>query len=182
MHDPTLASQAQTQSEQTNRLNASLPLLSPSEASYAQTHAALLERHYTSSFLSSFPQKLRRMDDRAGAGGVSMLEGPDLDKAVFIRCLGVKTSGKRPGAGGDAGFDMNENETIDARHEVEYGPVEVSCGYTTALGEEGMDPSQRDDVRGITEERTEQMRRGDIWIVRWRGVREAVARGECELI
>lgn len=181
IHNPDLASQSQSQ--HTSRLSSNDPLLSPSEASYAQTHAALLERHYTSSFLSSFPQKLRRMDDRAGAGGVSMIEGPDLDKAVFVRCLGVQRSGNQGNAARpNAGFGMDMDDMDDVRTEADYGVVDVSCGFTISGTENGVDPSQRDNVRRLTEERIEQMRRGDIWIVRWRGVRQAVARGECELI
>lgn len=148
--------------------------MSPSEASYAQTHAALLERHYTSSFLSSFPQKLRRLDDRAGAGGVGMVEGPDLDKALFVRCLGVKqasngTDTRRK----NQGFDLQDDDDMDdALTGDEHGKLNVSCGFTGLPGDRGMDDGQR----------RVQMRRGDIWIVRWRGVRDAVARGECELI
>ncbi|CAD6578078.1 MAG: GINS complex subunit [Alectoria sarmentosa] len=59
--------------------------LSPSELKYATTHTTLLHAHYRSSFLSQFPASLQRMDDTAG--GISMVEGPDVDRAVFVRAL-----------------------------------------------------------------------------------------------
>ncbi|KAL9130554.1 MAG: hypothetical protein Q9175_006991 [Cornicularia normoerica] len=59
--------------------------LSPSELQYATAHTSLLHAHYHSSFLSQFPTSLQRMDDTAG--GISMVEGPDVDKAVFVRAL-----------------------------------------------------------------------------------------------
>ncbi|KAL8836228.1 MAG: hypothetical protein Q9170_003005 [Blastenia crenularia] len=62
-----------------------LERLSPSELRYAQSHQALLEGHYRSSFLSQFPTNLQRLDDTAG--GISMIEQPDVDKAVFVRAL-----------------------------------------------------------------------------------------------
>jgi GINS complex subunit 4 len=45
----------------------------------------LLSNHYAASFLSQFPQQLQGLDDRAG--GVSMVDEPDRDKAVFVRVL-----------------------------------------------------------------------------------------------
>lgn len=59
--------------------------LSPSELQYATAHTTLLHAHYRSSFLSQFPTSLQKMDDTAG--GISMVEGPDVDKAVFVRAL-----------------------------------------------------------------------------------------------
>ena len=179
-HDPSVATESQTQ--RVEPLDSEKPLLSPSEAHYASTHAALLERHYNSIFLSSLPSKLRRLDDRAGAGGVGMVEGPDLDSAVFVRCLGrwrgqsSRITHRQP-----QGFDPEDQDMEERNGDLHYGPIEVSCGYTA--------PSEQDDanadgagIRTYTQERTEIMRRGDIWIVRWRNVREAVARGDCELI
>lgn len=100
-----------------------------------------------------------------------MVEGPDLDKAVFVRCLGLRRSGRSREDYGLPEDDMDEAESS--------GTVEVSCGFVSAGA--SSDPGDRGFAsRG--EERTVQMRRGDIWIVRWRSVREAVARGECELL
>lgn len=59
--------------------------LSPSEILFATRHQALLHEHYLSSFLQSFPPQLRNLDDTAG--GISMVDAPELDTAVFIRAL-----------------------------------------------------------------------------------------------
>ncbi|KAF2012211.1 GINS complex, Sld5 component [Aaosphaeria arxii CBS 175.79] len=60
-------------------------LLSPSEHKYLTTHQALLSSHFSASFLSQFPAALQRLDDTTG--GVSMVDKPDEDRAVFVRCL-----------------------------------------------------------------------------------------------
>lgn len=60
-------------------------LLSPLEQQYLQAHQALLTNHYQSSFLSLFPAQLQKLDDTGG--GVSMVEKPDEDTAVFCRVL-----------------------------------------------------------------------------------------------
>ncbi|KAL0939031.1 DNA replication complex gins protein sld5 [Colletotrichum truncatum] len=59
--------------------------LSETELAYATRHQALLHNHYLSSFLSSFPQPLQNLNDTAG--NISMIDGPDVDTAVFIRLL-----------------------------------------------------------------------------------------------
>ncbi|KAA8914262.1 hypothetical protein FN846DRAFT_896987 [Sphaerosporella brunnea] len=59
--------------------------LAPSELAYLKSHLALLNNHYVSSFLRNFPEQLRRLDDTAG--GISMVEEPDLDSAVFCRVV-----------------------------------------------------------------------------------------------
>ena len=59
--------------------------LSLSEIQYANAHQSILHAHYHASFLSQFPTSLQRMDDTAG--GISMIEIPDVDKAVFVRAL-----------------------------------------------------------------------------------------------
>ena len=161
---------SQTQSQIPLPLDPSIPLLSSHEASYAQVHTALLERHYHSSFLSSFPQKLQRFDDRAG---VSMIEGPDLDKAVFVRCLGVKKQGRNFEA-----FETQEEEKGNGDAEETFGAMDASCGFTD-VSDSNEDAGQMEGFRG---ERMIHMRRGDIWVVRWRSVREAIARRECELL
>jgi GINS complex subunit 4 len=60
-------------------------LLSSQEIAYATRHQALLQSHYNSSFLSFFPASLRNLDDTAG--GISMIDKPDTETAVFIRLL-----------------------------------------------------------------------------------------------
>ncbi|KAL8683500.1 MAG: hypothetical protein Q9186_000540 [Xanthomendoza sp. 1 TL-2023] len=102
--------------------------LSPSEIQYANSHQTLLEAHYRSSFLSQFPSSLQRLDDTAG--GISMIEQPDVDTAVFVRVL----------------RDVEE-------------PIIV----------EGTDIDF-------------EMRRGDVYVVRWSAVREHVLSGDAELI
>lgn len=59
--------------------------LSDVELAYATRHQALLHNHYLSSFLSSFPPALQNLND--ASAGISMIEAPDLDAAVFIRLL-----------------------------------------------------------------------------------------------
>ncbi|KAL8809907.1 MAG: hypothetical protein Q9200_003008 [Gallowayella weberi] len=102
--------------------------LSASELQYANSHQTLLEAHYRSSFLSQFPSTLQRLDDTAG--GISMIEQPDVDTAVFVRVM----------------RDVEE-------------PIVV----------EGTDIDF-------------EMRRGDVYVVRWSAVREHVLSGDAELI
>ncbi|CAL8579027.1 GINS complex subunit [Xanthoria parietina] len=102
--------------------------LSACELQYANSHQTLLEAHYRSSFLSQFPTSLQRLDDTAG--GISMIEQPDPDAAVFVRAL------------------RNIEE-----------PVVI----------EGTDTDF-------------QMRRGDVYVVRWSAVQEHVLSGDAELI
>ncbi|KAF2218379.1 hypothetical protein BDZ85DRAFT_245395 [Elsinoe ampelina] len=105
------------------------PLLSEMEMRYLEHHTALLEGHYKSSFLAAFPGQLQKMDDTGG--GVSMVDQPDLDTAVFVRVLR------------DAG-------TVEVQGEQGVGEVEL--------------------------------KRGDVWVLRWRVVREGVRRGDLEVI
>jgi GINS complex subunit 4 len=79
--------------------------LSSTEIAYATRHQALLHNHYLSSFLASFPQQLQNLNDTAG--GVSMIDAPDLDSAVFIRML---TDRDVHGQGTDA------DNTLPAEH------------------------------------------------------------------
>ncbi|KAK2050247.1 GINS complex, Sld5 component [Colletotrichum somersetense] len=81
--------------------------LSETELAYATRHQALLHNHYLSSFLSSFPPQLQNLNDTAG--NISMIDGPDLDTAVFIRLLrdvdvegkGTDSDGSLQGRAGD---------------------------------------------------------------------------------
>ena len=104
-------------------------ILSPLEQQYLQSHQALLSAHYRASFLSTFPQSLQKLDDTAG--GISMVDKPDEESAVFCRVLR------------DAG-------SVEIQGEAGAGDIEL--------------------------------RRGDVWVLRWSAVRETVARGEVELI
>lgn len=71
--------------QHTASLDTTKPLLSPSELQYLTSHQALLSQHYSSSFLSQFPASLQRLDDTTG--GISMVDKPDEDKAIFVRAL-----------------------------------------------------------------------------------------------
>ncbi|KAI4191122.1 MAG: hypothetical protein L6R41_000343 [Letrouitia leprolyta] len=102
--------------------------LSPSELQYASSHQVLLEEHYRSSFLSQFPTSLQRLDDTAG--GISMIEQPDVDKAVFVRVL----------------RDVEEPITVEGT-DIDF-----------------------------------EMRRGDVYVVRWSAVRNSIMNGDAELI
>lgn len=93
-----------------------------------KTHQSILEAYYHSSFLSQFPTSLQKLDDTAG--GISMVEQPDVDKAVFLRAL---------------------------RH------------FDTSVFVEGTD-------MGF------QMKKGDIYVVRWSAIREMVLDGDAELL
>jgi GINS complex subunit 4 len=108
---------------------ASPTALSQLERQYLDHHQYLLSSHYNTAFLSSFPAGLRKLDDTAG--GISMIDKPDEDNAVFCRIL------------------------RDA------GQVEVQ-------GEQGAG--------------TVELNRGDVWVLRWRDVKEGVERGDIELI
>lgn len=101
--------------------------LSESELKYLTSHQAILAEHYQSSFLSQFPAPLQKLDDTTG--GISMVDGPDEDAAVFCRALR------------------------------DVGLVHV----------EGT-------------EREFDMRRGDVYVVRWSAIRQRVLAGDVELI
>ncbi|KAL8830985.1 MAG: hypothetical protein Q9191_001134 [Dirinaria sp. TL-2023a] len=102
--------------------------LSPSELQYARKHQSLLQQHYQSSFLAQFPSSLQSLDDTNG--GISMIETPDADRAVFTRAL----------------RDTDE-------------PIYV----------EGTDTYF-------------EMKRGDVFVVRWSAVKTLVEEGAAELI
>ncbi|KAI9890576.1 MAG: GINS complex subunit [Vezdaea aestivalis] len=59
--------------------------LSPAEIGYAQAHQQLLEEHYQASFLRSFPERLRGLEDTAG--GINMVDKWDADDVVWVRIL-----------------------------------------------------------------------------------------------
>ncbi|SMY22352.1 unnamed protein product [Zymoseptoria tritici ST99CH_1A5] len=101
------------------------PLLSTLEIQYLASHQALLASHYHSSFLSLFPANLQRLDDTGG--GVSMVDKPDEDTAVFCRVL-------------RDGFAQRPAD---------------------------------DDI---------ELKRGDIWVLRWSAIKDSVWSGDVELI
>lgn len=104
-------------------------LLSPLEQQYLQSHQALLSSHYHASFLSTFPPALQKLDDTAG--GISMVDKPDDDTAVFCRVLRDAGSVEVQGEGGAGDVDL---------------------------------------------------KRGDVWVLRWSAIKEAVVTGDVELL
>ncbi|PVH97283.1 GINS complex, Sld5 component [Periconia macrospinosa] len=113
--------------QHTDSLESSRPLLSASEHQYLTTHQSLLAAHYNSSFLSQFPAALQRLDDTTG--GISMVDKPDEDAAIFARCLR------------------------------DVGEVSIE-GTETRI----------------------DLKRGDVWVVRWSAVRQWVELGDLEVI
>jgi GINS complex subunit 4 len=102
-------------------------LLSPAEAKLLTAHQALLSAHYSASFLSQFPASLQRLDDTTG--GISMVDHPDEDKAVFCRAL-----------------------------------REVGEVWIEGAGERF------------------EMKRGEVWVVRWSAIKRWVLLGDVEVI
>ncbi|OAL01431.1 GINS complex, Sld5 component [Phaeosphaeriaceae sp. SRC1lsM3a] len=82
------------------------PLLAPFEYQYLTSHQSLLSAHYSSSFLSQFPASLQRLDDTTG--GISMIDKPDEDKAVFVRAL--RDVGEIFVEGTDRRFEMKRGD------------------------------------------------------------------------
>ncbi|KAL2398533.1 hypothetical protein ABEF93_001073 [Exophiala dermatitidis] len=127
--------------------------LSRAEAQFLRAHQALLSDFYGASFLNAFPQALRRLDD--STGGVPMVEPPDADTAVVVRCLSSEGRGRDEGEG----VWSNEPDLDD-----------MSQGVSDQ------------DKRGGGATVELRMRRGEVWVVRWRDVRGGVERGELELL
>lgn len=113
------------QHTQSQRSELQQPILSLLESQYLTSHQALLSSHYNSSFLSLFSTQLQKLDDTGG--GVSMVDKPDEDTAVFCRVL--------------------------------------KDGYAERPAEE--------DV---------ELKRGDIWVLRWSAIKKNVQKGDVELI
>ncbi|EDN10096.1 GINS DNA replication complex subunit Sld5 [Histoplasma capsulatum] len=104
----------------TNASSAKQPLLSPQESAFLHTHQSLLTAHYNSSFLSTFPAQLRRLDDNAG--GTSMIQGPETKEVVFVRCLVEEVRIVIPAGAGD---EMGADEDIYGRR-MRWGEVWVA--------------------------------------------------------
>lgn len=101
--------------------------LSELELAYATRHQRLLHDHYLSSFLSSFPPNLQNLND--AAAGISMIETPDLESAVFIRLL-KNTLVEGRGVDADGEVDGRESDILilrwsDAKPLVENGSAEL---------------------------------------------------------
>ena len=83
-------------------------LLSESETQFLRHHQALLSGFYEASFLGSFPKQLRRLDDRVGGGGGEggMVEGPDVEMAVVVRCVGEEWGNEGLRDDGSVGVEL----------------------------------------------------------------------------
>jgi GINS complex subunit 4 len=108
--------------------------LSEMEVAYATRHQQLLHSHYLGSFLGSFPQQLQNLNDTAG--GISMVDGPDEEGAVFVRGLGGGDSEdgnvtvRGHGRDGDGQIDVERGEVVvarwsDVRSHVQNGEMEL---------------------------------------------------------
>lgn len=89
--------------------------LSESEMAYATRHQQLLHGHYLSSFLGAFPTQLQNLNDTAG--GISMVGGPDVEGAVFVRGLG---------RGDESVVVFGKGRDVDGEIEVQRGEVVVA--------------------------------------------------------
>lgn len=87
--------------------------LSPGETSYLKTHMALLNNHYLSSFMKNLPEGLRRLDDTAG--GISMIDEPDLDSAVFCKVVSDVEEEVRI-SGTEAEFRLKRGDVLVVRY------------------------------------------------------------------
>lgn len=90
--------------------------LSPVERHYAEKHQAVLERHLHNSFLRDFPEtgQLQKLDD-TGAAGMSMIDKPDLHKAVFIKV--VRDLGQRVKIGMEQ-IDLDVHSIVLIRYNI----------------------------------------------------------------
>ena len=109
-------------------------LLSESEIQFLRHHQSLLSNFYDASFLSSFPGKMRRLDDTSGGMGNVMVEGPDMAVAVVVRCLAEGWDNERDLSSGEGDVSvelrMRRGEVWvvrwgDVRGGVEGGELEV---------------------------------------------------------
>jgi len=86
--------------------------MSETELAYATRHQAMVHNHYLSSFLSSFPAQLQNLNDTAG--NLRMIDGPDLDTAVFVRMLrDAMVEGK--GTDSDGNMDAKHGDVLIMR-------------------------------------------------------------------
>lgn len=85
------------------------------EKAYATRHQALLHEHFVSCFLGAFPDQLRGLGDTKG--GISMIDGPDEEGAVFVRGLG--------GDDGQGVVVLGRGRDADGEIEVQRGEVVV---------------------------------------------------------
>lgn len=97
--------------------------LGEQERAYAERHQALLEGQYHASFLGAFPEGLRGLEDKVG--GANMVEGPDVEGAVFARGLGPRDGAEGEDGEGGARFRVRGRDG-DGVANVERGEVVVA--------------------------------------------------------
>ena len=90
--------------------------LSHDERDYATKHLALIDRHYHHAFLRDLPDNLQRTND--ATGGISMIEEPDLDRAVFCKVVKQPVNPML-----DLGNDESISLTMDSIYMVRYSVV-----------------------------------------------------------
>ena len=88
----------------------------------------MLSQHFHDAFLSSFPSQLQKLDD--SAGGVSMVDQPDHDGAVFCRVLRDAGSVEVHGEGGTGEIELSRGDVwvlrwSTVRESVVKGDVEL---------------------------------------------------------
>ncbi|CCX30662.1 Similar to DNA replication complex GINS protein SLD5; acc. no. Q2HE71 [Pyronema omphalodes CBS 100304] len=88
--------------------------LASSELAYLKSHLALLNNHYLASFLRNFPEPLRRLDDTAG--GLTMIEEPDMESAVFCRVVKEPIDGTVRIPGTDTEFELRKDDVYVVRY------------------------------------------------------------------
>ena len=85
-----------------------------------------------------------------------MVQGPETKSVIFVRCLKEEVRVVVPGADGDEEEEEDEDD--------------------------GFGGGGRDEMRKKEREAGTRMRRGEVWVVRWEGVKEAWRKGEVEVL
>ena len=154
----------------------------------------MLHRHYLHAFLGDFPEQLRRLDDTAG--GISMVDRPDVDTAVLVRVVASDLDLRGEGMPGygyvfDGDDDDGDGEgggEGDERGEFGAGAgAGGSGGHDRGLGgfSGGTDPldQARSSVGSLGGKGSRwRLRAGGLYVVRYSAVREALRRGAVELV
>lgn len=150
-------------------------------------HQALLTAHYLASFLGVFPPPLRRLDDNAG--GLNMVDAPETREVVVVRCLAgeacvVVPLGDSGGGGDGSGADGSGGKGEfwfkgqgQGQGQGQGDRRRPGSSSVPPMGSElGSGPGEGMVVEGV------RMRRGEMWLVRWEGIREAWRKGEVEVL
>ena len=181
-------------------------LLSPSELRYLTQHQTMLHRHYLHAFLGDFPEQLRRLDDTAG--GISMVDRPDVDAAVLVRVVAPDLDLRREGVPGYGYVDDDDDDDGDGNGDGEEEDDDGGFAGSGGSGSGGLGGSGGGGLRGrdrdlggfsratglLDQARPSigistrkgnsrwRLRTGGLYVVRYSAVREALRRGAVELI